>query len=221
MPGVDRHVSRHAPRPSFLVSATVAVLAGLLLAGCGGREDSSPLAEPLFEVDPEQLGPAFVGEELGLTFKPPVEWMRLADAQRQAVLDALEQPEGEDVYSTEVVEIFFSTDTLSFLALSTVQLDGSSAARDEYATSFAETIGLDEERADDEKAIAARMDFSVNEVSIVQFRYVQSNRVTFTLLLTSGPGNLVQFDYSIPTDSYQQESVKLESSIGSIELLSD
>ena len=50
-------------------------------------------------------------------------------------------------------------------------------------------------------------------------RYVQFERIKYTLLFTSPGGQVVQLDYSIPTAAYQAEGQKVRSSIGTLSSL--
>jgi hypothetical protein len=94
---------------------------------------------------------------------------------------------------------------------------------EEFVSSFSQALGL-EPGTDANSQLVARMDFIVNDVSIVQFRHLrenqvlQENRITFTLVFEGPARELIRLDYSIPSEEYQRESVKLESSIGTIQL---
>ena len=204
--------------PARLVSVTlVLVLLAVGVASCDRREEPSAAADVSFEVDPSFIGIAYENPDLGIAYRPPVDWEMLGGNQRQAVLDALaENPTDEDAFILDVRDIFFSTESLSFSSVSTVvHPQGNPLTRESYAEAVAEEIGLsgqDESKSE----IVARMDFAVNNVPVTQFRHLRSDRVTFTLILNGASGALIQLDYSIPTGAYQKESVKLESSIGTI-----
>ncbi len=194
-------------------------VAGLSLAACSPRDDTPDQTDVTFEVDPALIGPVYENSEIGFRFQPPVDWEPLDDRQRQAVLDALADESAPDAntFQMEVRDVLFSTDTLSFVSLSVIGDPSDEKLRPAaYADAYGQTIGLDQTDAADAELIA-RMDFSVNGVSVTQFRHLQGDRVTFTLVLAGGNGKVVQLDYSIPTDAYQRESVKLESSIGTIQ----
>ena len=188
----------------------------VILSSCSG-DDAADDSSVSFEVDPALIGPVYENAEVGFTFQPPVEWEILEGRQREAVIEALAAENEADTYLLQVRDLFFNTDTLSFASVAVVE-DHNENGLDPatYANTFAETIGVDQTRNSDTE-IAARMDFTVNGVSVTQFRHLQEDRVTFTLVLAGGEGDVVQLDYSIPTDAYQKESPKLESSIGTIE----
>lgn len=213
---------RFVIRPWHVAAVLLLLLA---IASCGGRSSqddatsgqSSDGEETFFEVDPEQLGPEYRNEALGLTFSPPVQWVMLEGEQRRSVLAALEAQDDNGPYSLSVKDVFFDTDSLSFLSVSNVTMTEGTPNAGSYAESFAADLGLEADQSDS-NALVARMDFVVNDTAIVQFRHVQTDRITFTLILTGGDGSLVQMDYSIPTEAYNREAIKLESSIGTVKI---
>lgn len=196
------------------------VLVTATLAACAPKAEPPGPADVAFSVDPTLLGPPYENSDLGITYRPPLNWDKLSGPQRQAVLDALAASERDSEFVLEVEDVFFDTNSMSFASIATVRLPDGQVTAQQYDEAFAATLGLPADQSDDENsAIAARMDFTVNNVPVVQFRHLQSERVTFTLVFTSSAGQVIQLDYSIPTDEYKRESVKLESSIGTLRLI--
>lgn len=192
----------------------------LTLGACGVRTEEAPPDEVVFAVDLELVGPIYENEALGVKYRPPVNWDKLDGDQRQAVLDSLASSEDDDNYSLDVTDIFFDTTSMSFSSIAVVTNAEERPTVDAYADALGTTLGLyDENDAHAANEFVAKMEFSVNDVPIVQFRHLQSDRVTFTLLFRSKGGELIQLDYSIPTENYQHEAEKLESSIGTIQLI--
>lgn len=198
----------------------LAVLVTAALAACAPKAEPPEPADVVFSVDPTLLGPPYENAVLGITYRPPVNWDMLDGPQRQAVLDALAESQSDNGYVLEIEDVFFDTTSMSFASIATVRLPDGQVTAQEYDQAFAATLGLPLEQPDDgSSSAAARMEFTVNNVPVVQFRHLQSERVTFTLLFTSLAGHVIQLDYSIPTDEYKRESVKLESSIGTLRLI--
>jgi len=204
----------------------VGFLAGVIvaaLAGCNARQPSPPLEGPTFQIDSSLVGEPYEGTVIPVSLRPPLNWELLEGQQRTSVLEALSESEDVGDYTLDVEDIFFDTDTLSFLSVSEVQKPGGTVDAAAFIQSFADALGITPETPGDNQ-IVARMDFVVNDVEVVQFRHLRENqimqesRVTFTLLFTTEDGRLIRLDYSIPTGSYQRESVKLESSIGTLTL---
>jgi hypothetical protein len=199
----------------------VTAAAILTLGACRARTEEALPDEVIFAVDLELVGPIYENDALGVKYRPPVNWDKLDNDQRGAVLDSLASSEDDDnYYSLDVTDIFFDTTSMSFSSIAVVTNAEESPTVDTYAEALGTTLGLhDEDAADESGELVARMVFSVNNVPIVQFRHLQSDRVTFTLLFRSRGGELIQLDYSIPTENYQHEAEKLESSIGTIQLI--
>ena len=204
-----------------LALAVAGAMAILTLSACGTRAEEPSSGDVAFEIDLDQVGSIYENETLGVKYRPPVNWDRLEGDHRQAVLDALASSDDDGDYSLDVTDIFFDIDSMSFSSVAVVTGAGGNPTVDAYVEAFGATLGLDDgEAADDDSALVARMEFSVDNVPIVQFRHLLSNRVTFTLLFLSKTGYLIQLDYSIPTENYRQEAIKLESSIGTLQLIS-
>ncbi|MEE8441705.1 MAG: hypothetical protein V3S41_08295 [Spirochaetia bacterium] len=203
--------------PALAIAGVAAILT---LGACGTRAEEPAPDDVAFDVDLGRVGSIYENETLGMKYRPPVNWDRLEGDQRQTVLDALASSGNDDDYSLEVTDIFFDTDSMSFSSIAVVTGADANPTVDAYAQALGATLGLNDGDATDEaNALVARMEFLVNDVPIVQFRHLQSDRVTFTLLFPSKAGDLIQLDYSIPTENYQHEAEKLESSIGTLQLI--
>jgi len=161
-------------------------------------------------VIPDYLGAPY--ETTGIEFRPPYGWLPLDESQREQVADALIEEQSEDRFNLEIVDIFLHTDTLSFAALSAVTSDGSRISEtDAYIESFETALGPDDD-------IRARGTFLLNGIEVTQFRFLRNGRVSFTLIFSSPESDVMQLDYSIPATAYEDEGLKLESSIGTLQL---
>lgn len=202
--------SRHA----LFACAAAAVLA-LALSGCGPTTRTAA-ESPTFTVNPDAIGERYDNRDLGISLHPPVGWIIVSENQRQAVVNALASEQDDDEYSLVVVDIFFNTENLSLASLSVpTEGDGGAVSYNDYVEAFAATIGVAGPEAGDE-AEPTMTPFSVNDITVTEFRHIQSERITFTLIFSSPTDTLVQLDYSIPTAAYQREGTKLESSIGTL-----
>jgi hypothetical protein len=204
-------VALHPRTLPFAGRVFFVVLAFLTLAGCGRETGSDSPAELEFEVIPDYLGEPY--ETAGIEFRPPFGWLPLDDSQREQVAEALIQEQSEDRFNLEIIEIFLHTETLSFVALSAIARDGSRIAeKDEYIESFEAALGP---TADDN--LRARGTFLLNGMEVTQLRYLRNGRVSFTLIFSSPNEDVMQLDYSIPAAAYEDEGIKLESSIGTLQ----
>ena len=200
------------------VAAVLAVIIPLLLASCAAeRENADPAGNVEFEVIADYLGDPYRNEALRIGFRPPLGWEQLSADQRDQVSAALLEEQASDRYSLDLVDVFFQTSTLSFAALSRVTLGGEPVLdAADYANSFEATL----EPSDDDE-LTSRASFVVNDLPLIQFRHRLSDRITFTLIFSAADGEVAQLDYSIPVPAYEDESIKLESSIGSLHPLEE
>jgi hypothetical protein len=174
-----------------------------------GGSESSPVE---FEVVPEYLDDPYQSPELGIRFRPPLGWQPLEPDQREQVADALLAEQGDARHSLSLVEIFLRAETLSFAVLSRVTLED--APIDDiadYANAFEESLGPPNEE------IRATARFSVGGVPVTQIRHALGDRIVFTLVFPSAAGEVLRIDFSIPASAYEEEGIKLESSIGTLQ----
>ncbi len=192
-------------------------LAILALAACGPSEkatgtDEREADESGFEVIPDYLGEPYENASLGLAFRPPLGWDPLDPQQRDSVADALVSEQSGDRFSLRLVDVFLTTDTLSFAALSRVTSGGEPMAdREAFVEAFEAGLGP----ADND--IRQRADFTVGGLRVTQFRHVVDDRIVFSLVFTSAADEVAKLDYSIPVSVYEDEGIKLESSIGTLQ----
>lgn len=188
----------------------------ILLAACGpsgeadGADDPAA-AEVDFEVIPDYLDDPYENASLGIAFRPPLGWDPLDEQQRGQVADALVTEQDGDRFSLRLVDVFLTTETLSFAALSRVTSDGDPVSdRDAFVDAFESGLGPANEE------IRQRADFVVDGIRVTQFRHAVDDRIVFSLIFPARDGTVVKLDYSIPAAVYEDEGIKLESSIGTL-----
>jgi hypothetical protein len=195
---------------------TLTSLVMVMLAACGSSDQSeAPSERPedvVFSVDPTLTGSIYENDAVGVRVRPPSQWTRLDDAQRDAVGESLATRQLESDYRLALQDTFVHPSSLSFLAVSLVQDEaGSLSEPDAYVEQLANQVAQE----DDE--IASYASFSVGGVHVHQFRFLREERINFTLIFTGSTGSVGQLDYSIPLQAYEVEGAKLESSIGSLQ----
>lgn len=200
------------PTVRTLLSAVLAGACALVFGACGASRSAGDADQPTitFQVIPDYVGDAYENPDLGVKLRPPFGWEPLSPQQRDEVAEALVERESLDRYSLNLVDVFLQTSTLSFAALSRVTLSGVPVENTAgYVQSFSESIVQDD--------LTSRADFTVGGIDVTQFRHRLNERVTFTLIFKDADGGTLQLDYSIPLASYEDEGIKLESSIGTLQ----
>jgi hypothetical protein len=183
-----------------------------IVTGCAREASPDEVEEVRFEVIPDYLGDVYRHPALGVELRPPLGWRVLDEEQRDRVVEALVAEQEEERFNLEIVDVFLHTETLSFAALSTISLAGEPVeALDHYVDSFAAALS-----GQDDDEIRARSVIRINDLEVTQFRHTLAGRVTFTLIFRSPRGTVAQLDYSIPANAYEDEAIKLESSIGTL-----
>lgn len=197
------------------VQGLLLLLAATTILACAPDEapvEPEAASNVQFEVVPDYVEPAYENTTIGIRFRPPLGWEPLEPEQREQVADALLADRDSETYSLRLVDLFLRAETLSFAVLSRVTLEGE-PIRDVpvYVAALEATLGP----AEDD--IRSRADFVVGAVPVTQIRHATGDRIAFTLVFPSVSGEVIQLDYSIPAASYEEEGIKLESSIGTIQ----
>ena len=175
-----------------------------------GVDTNTPEAAA-FSVDASLLGSEYTVDAFGLSLRPPVDWDRLAESERDALATALTARQAESDIKLAVLDLFLHAETFSYLSVSAVEIDGEPLTEVEpYAILLRNQIDTRDEE------IASASVFLINGISVEQFRFLENERVNFVLLLEPTQEGVLQLDYSVPVDRFEQEVRKLESSIGSI-----
>ena len=200
----------------MLVVVATALVGSMVLSACSpsdrdrsGAGDQSQ--EPVFAVDPEDLGEPYTNEALGITFSPPRDWMLLEDDTRERIMEALRgEAEG-----AQLIDVFFSTETLSFAVL---QRPTDEAGRLLSIQECDELLAATLTPGDDPAGVTAseRTEFGVNNLHVIHYRHVVADRIGATLLFTGTDGDAILLQYSIPAAEIDAELRKVESSIGTL-----
>ena len=190
----------------------------LALFACGGDRSLSdgPAAstppDSRLTISTERLDEPYRNSEIGITFRPPVGWQPLEPEQRDLVSSALMAAQEDGRYSLHLVDLFLRTETLSFAAISRVTRNGRPVRNlRAYIEDYERMLVPDET-----DRLRARTELRVNGITVTQFRHTKSGRISFTLMFTGSDGTVMQLDYSIPPTAYEDEGVKLESSVATL-----
>jgi hypothetical protein len=182
----------------------------LLTASCRERQQSGvPVMH--FTVTPSLLGPAVVADDLGIQFQPPVGWEPLSATAFDSLNQVLERP--DDAVPLQPHYVFLDAATGSLCSVTTVHFVDKPAfdiVIDRYGQLLAAQFPEDALR---------RGLFDKDGIRIAQFLVQPEGRVVFKLLFEAAMGNVLQFDYIVPSAVYAAEVKTIESSIGSIQRL--
>ena len=236
------HKALSHPGECFFTSRRVCrILAALLvlcvvvgMTGCQRSSTDPPVESIVFAIDENDLGPRYSNAELGVEFRPPVNWLMLPPDQKEAISQGLLETEVRGPYTLSIQDVFLNTDSLSFAVISLVEAaDQPSTSGSESGTSRASESDLQLSEYRDyllesltQKAAAQEGEvsvdlirFQVNGLVIDQFRHLVADRAATTLLFTDKHQDIIQLDYSIPVSAFELEIGKLESSIGTLAIL--
>jgi hypothetical protein len=203
---------------SYLL-VTLLVTSALVLTSCSGSSDGDrggSSSQPAFAVNPDYLGEPYSNEELGITFRPPRDWLVLDAETRTRVMEAIRGESGID--AAELIDVFFSTETISFAVLQrALGENGQPISVADYDVLLGEAL----EPGDDPARVTAseRSEFEVNDLDVIHYRHIVADRVGASLLFSGADGMAVVLQYSIPDSAIDTELPKVESSIGTLRRL--
>lgn len=183
-----------------------------ILAGCGNGGPGESSAQSEFEIIPDYLDEPYENQEVGIAFRPPLAWTPLTPSQREEIAAALLSEQRGEEYRLEIVDLFLHAQSFSFASLTTViAAEGTRVERVAYTNAFySELVSAGEDE------LRGRTTLRINDLEVEQVRHSVGDRVVFTLVTEIEAGRVIRLDYSIPTAAYEDQGIKLESSVGTI-----
>ena len=184
--------------------------------GCDApNAKKQPYETLVFKVDETRLEPAITDATLRIKIAPPKDWKKIDDATLTQVISKLEpQLTPQDL---QIVPrwIFLNEGSGAMCVVS--KLDGVEIAPDDTLLKNLKTAYQNQfPNATVHQAVFVKDAFRIHQLMVIAADFVRIK------LICDAPETLVfQVDYRIPRDVYQTELRSIESSIGSINLITD
>ena len=185
------------------------------LASCDQPNSKKPTIETLvFDVDSTRLEPAIKDATLNIKMAAPKGWKAIDESMLGQVIDGL----GEKFtrgFQMVPQWVFLNERTRAMCAVS--RLEGAEGIPDETALESLEAAYRDEfPKASIQRAIFMKDAFRVNQLMVVTSSFV------LIRLICDAPENPVfEVNYVVPRGIYEAELRSIESSIGSINLITN
>lgn len=190
----------------------------LLLSACGEADPPSKAdTHVMFAVDSTQISAGDRYADFNVIFHAPKNWYRQSDDVVEQIRKQLPVTSDSAAFKVNPKAIYIQPEAQCIATLSSFSLAGELRTADDFLTAikpydhFVDTLYADMK--------PSRTDYEVNGFTIRQYRIISDQMVNFKLLCYHPAAKLVQIDYMIPRHAPATETMKLESSIGSLKAL--
>ena len=202
-------------RGGVLAAATFLVLS-LTLASCDRSDtDGGEYPEQLFTVRPDDLGPEYQSEALGIGFNPPLGWEEADDSTRDLLVGEPAESAGQLEHTAELEDLFIDMTTFNMvLVWSVVSEDGSPLSVPEYDEILSALYSPTGDPT--VPATGERTTFQLNGIDVIHYRHVVTDRAGATLLFEGADRQTIRLDYLFTFDSMDEQLPMIESSIGTL-----
>lgn len=183
------------------------------MIGCDSPNFPKRGHEPLvFNVDEALLEPPITDQTLKIAIAAPKEWKTIDESLLSRVVDSLDTPPTEGF---QIVPrwIFVNEDSLAMCVVSRV--DGAEIPPNAPLLKTLETAY----RSQFPKATVEQTIFMKDAFRVHQLMVVASDFVLIKLICNAPESEVFEVDYRVPRDVYATELRAIESSIGSITLI--
>ena len=184
-------------------------VSGLLavLLSCGNVENSDSSEQTQFSINSELLGSKIEISALDVSFCPPANW-NMNDSIKEIVKTQIRLVDGNVLQEMYLLQLFYNDRTqsvLSIMDISELGITNLDSLRNIYEVQAIETSKTEE-------AVSL---FEYNGLSVVQYIIQQDVMVNFKLLFFNNNYPLLQADYFIQKNNYENTKKSLEASVGS------
>ena len=185
----------------------------LFLLSCS--EEKTPVTELSFNVDSTLLAPENKFDSLGFRFNPPKNFDPISDSLFTEIQNNLLKMEAESgEFSLDIINIFLHDSTKSFCSISQLQIKDSEGSLNSSMPQYRNYL---------EKKLSGlsvtMADFMKDNIHMYQFLIQGPDRIQFKLDFMTIKDIIIQIDFVVPKNDYEKMVQSIESSIGSIKLL--
>lgn len=194
------------------------LLCGVIIVGtasCDPPTFKKPSYETLvFDVDPTRLEPAITDATLNIKMSAPKGWTAIDESMLGQVIDGLGDKLTQE-FQMVPRWVFVNQRSRAMCAVS--RLEGVKSIRDETALESLESAYRDEFP----EATIQRTIFMKDAFRVHQLMVVTSDFVLIRLICDAPENPVFEIDYVVPRNVYKVELQSIESSIGSINLITN
>ncbi|MFP4460564.1 MAG: hypothetical protein ACLFSQ_13370 [Candidatus Zixiibacteriota bacterium] len=164
-----------------------------------------------FNVDTTEIGDCTKDNDLLLEYCPPAEWGKAPDEFKDNMNKQISEGLVDTTIKHNVTELYYTQNGCIFSIAELIFSEG------KPQENFERYKQMTIDKFKDQKS---RIDtFTKSDIEITQFLVSDKKIVNFKLIFFNPDRRILQLDYIIPLNIYENELQSIESSIGSIEYL--
>ncbi len=185
----------------------------LVLLNCS--EKKTPVTEMSFNVDSALLAPEKSFDSLGFRFSPPKKFSPISNSLFTEIQHSLLKMGGDSgEFSLDIISVFMDDSTKGFCSISRLQISDFEGSLNPIMPRYQNYL---------EKKLSGlsitMADFMKDKIHMYQFLIQGLDRIQFRLDFITIKNIIIQIDYVVPKNDYDKMVQSIESSIGSIKLL--
>jgi hypothetical protein len=194
-------------KPVFIMPAIIFL--SFLVISCGkGNNDQND--SDFFSSDKSKLGIEVIDQELGIKFYPPIRW-ELRQTSISKKIESRDSSNPNDHFVYEPTYVFFDNSSGGLLSVGKVVTNDTALAKSARLNYYK---GLISTKHKNDKLSSGN--FIHSKIYFSQFTIEKHNLISFKLVFENRAGQIIQFDYTIPSGYLENAQPLIKSSIGSI-----
>ena len=189
-----------------------ALLIAFSLSSCG-KGDNSQSDSDFFSFDKSLHGMEVVDQELGLKFFPPVNW-ELQQTLISKKIESRASANPTDHFVYKPTYVFFDDSSGALLSVGKVSTNDTTLAKSALLNYYK---GMISDKLKNDKLISDT--FIHSKIYFSQLRIEKYNLISYKVFFLNSKGEILEFDYTVPSSFLDKIHPSIKSSIGSITLL--
>jgi len=194
--------------------AFIYVMLVSVFISCGKRKSDQEIASEFISSDLSKIGIEVTDQELGITFHPPQKWELKQTSISHKVESRGTAVKPSDNFIYQPTYVFFNDSLGGLLSVGKVITNDTTLAKSTRLNFYK---GLISTKYKNEKLSIGN--FINSKISFYQFTIQKENLISFKILFENIHGDIIQLDYTIPSNYLEGTRPYIKSSIGSIKLL--
>ncbi|MCX6167815.1 MAG: hypothetical protein NTX65_00625 [Ignavibacteriales bacterium] len=192
-----------------LILIAIGLFSSFIIISCGkGKNDQAD--SDYFSFDKSKLGMEVVDQDLGIKFYPPISW-ELRQTLISKKIEARDVANPGDHFIYEPTYVFFDNSSGGLLSVGKVVTNDTSLAKSSRLNYYK---GLISTKHKNDKLSSSN--FIHSKIYFSQFTIEKQNLFSYKLVFENNAGQIIQFDYTIPSGYLETAQPLIKSSIGSI-----
>jgi hypothetical protein len=187
------------------------LFSAIIFFSCKGKEGEEE--SYYFSFDKSKIGIEVVDQELGIKFNPPSGWNLRQTLTSKKIESRGGAVNPNDNFVYHPIYVFFNDSTSGLLSVGKVVTNDSTLTKSAQLNYYK---GLIKTKYQNQKLSTGN--FLNSKIYFTQFRFQKETLVSFKLVFENTKKEIIQFDYTIPSNYLEGMTPFIKSSVGTIKL---